>query len=365
MAAVPMVVSGSLLLAMLAGSARADEPAKARTAREQAARSATDESAVAAAKRGDLPQTTFTLESINNPPPREVKVKSFAPNGLYRLMAAKFPVYRNKFVAVLRMQPPKSSGVRNALMASAAYPSASFGDRTIFSTPADYSSRTPPYEAQWAEKFAAIVDRVPADHRPPQEVIDFFTNPKLSQEQFEQDDRRAIALVIGADSAEQAETRAKGLLTLLDWGVSRPLQLEIWKQREEYLAQLATERRAVDETAKKLGPQRAVLDSLGEAPTAKLIDLTVARVGVEARIQSLSKHPAADGLQKNLFEAEAELAEIDAQIALHNDLNAYRHARRELSRVEQELSAETAALATFAPIALVDNEIQIHETGDK
>lgn len=273
-------------------------------------------------------------------------------------------MFQHKFVVSIRIQSRARTAVRYTWMREAVYSAASFGDRTIFGTPTYSRSRSTPYEAQWPGKFAAIVNQVPVDERPSQEVIDFFTNPQLSRVEFDQlASRPNMSLRFGAESAEQGETLAKGLLKLLDWGVSRPLQLMVWRQREEHLAERATAQQAVDKATQKLGPHVTVLASLNEAPTAKLVDLTVARVGVEARIQSLSKHPVAAGLEKNLLEAQAELAEIDAQINLLNDLNVYRAARMDLRRVDSLLREDTEALAIFAPITIEDGPIVILEPG--
>ena len=107
-----------------------------------------------------------------------------------------------------------------------------------------------------------------------------------------------------------------------------------------------------------------MLESLSEPPTEKLVDLTVARVGVEARMKSLEGNQIESKTQaERVYEAKAELAEIDAKIALLNDLNAYRNVKTKLRSLEQDIQAETADLATFAPIKLVDNQVLILATG--
>ena len=152
----------------------------------------------------------------------------------------KYVISESKFIASFKIENRKYRSWRSATMESRVYPLSSFGTRTIFGPPSSGGTPGVPPEAQWPEKFAAIVANVPAKELPAPEVVEFFTNPKLNKKQFDQIDTPEVMLFVGGDTAEEAEERVIGLLTLLDWGVSRPLQLEIWQRRRRIYREAAS-----------------------------------------------------------------------------------------------------------------------------
>jgi hypothetical protein len=349
---VRMLFGGCLMLAMLASniSQGAEE-----------GKDIADE-----AKVGD---EVFTLESVSNPPQREIKFEhSTIPDPAQSRNVPPDWIYQNKFVVSIRLEVRRSVG-RAETAESSVFPLSIYEGDSIFGTSTGPNRR----EMSWPERFAALLEQVPKEQKPAPEIVAYFTNLKPNQIRVERTNvsRSGSSSIVcwsfrfGADSAEQAEAIAKGLLTMFDWGLSRPLQLEVWKRRAGYVEQHAAAQRAVQETGDRLGPHRALLGRATESPTKQLIELTIERVGVEARIKALDQNPPVAILQKNLLEANAELAEIDAKMKLLNDLGAYRTAKYELERVETYLRNETFQLAAFAPVPLIDNQVQIIATGSK
>lgn len=244
-----------------------------------------------------------------------------------------------------------------------------------------------------------MISRIPAQRLPAKEQLEFIDSPKLMQFlSFPTSPQRSSqgaeeTFQLFAVTPEQAESRIRALLTVFDHGFSRPLQVELLKQRMKYCASLVESNEkvpAASDTADKLA---AMLKNYEEYTPDLLAGLRVQQLqmevdlaGVKARISACDKLLANKDAGKERLRqiedakvaAEIELAGFEARRAKSAEFVAKVKERNELTSQFEKASKSAALLrsqrdrllksikgideeiAAFAPVRLVDDRVTIH-----
>lgn len=171
-----------------------------------------------------------------------------------------------------------------------------------------------------AQAMERMLAQIPTERAPTKADREFFSSTEID---------KYVSTIVGGfrsertfmllgSTAEQAELRAQTLLTILDQGFSRPIQLRLFKLREAQCQQAAEQKRKI-----------------AEAETAlKMID------------QELEKYAdftpdTLAGVRVQQFQADAELAGLRAKIEAYEKLLA--KANRAGGQFQQLSDAKTAA----------------------
>jgi hypothetical protein len=196
---------------------------------------------------------------------------------------------------------------------------------------------------------------------------------------------------------KECETRAKTLLTILDYGFTRPIQQHLLTQRQELDAKLATtqaNREATNAELARLAKElkdysdysEDILPGLRQQQMALEVDLAGTTARIEACNLLLAKPTDKGGLSQERrgtvedtkIQAEISLAGFQSQRAKLEEFVKKAKTRAELDvrqlMAEQRVSVLTneiatlqgrileteAQLAYFAPVTVVDDKIVVH-----
>jgi hypothetical protein len=235
----------------------------------------------------------------------------------------------------------------------------------------------------WPAAFQDLVERMPAERRPSEGVVKLFTGEEIAL-RFHDGQRsgisnprqlRELSLQLWATSPEEAEQMAGGLLTMLDWGVSRTAQLQLWQQLEKTKAEVVRLQQVVAEQTKDVdtltadaAEQRALRTETGRTALASLrVELLVERSGARARIAACDKLVAAgrlsagrqEQIEKERVAAEIQLASLDARLQSIQAAYSLDQSKRQLQGEESGIAALQNGLEYFAPPKLENNTVLI------
>jgi hypothetical protein len=200
---------------------------------------------------------------------------------------------------------------------------------------------------------------------------------------------RALS-VLGA-TPEQAEQRAKALLTILDQGFSRPSQIALFKLREQACEQFRDSQQKAEAAEKEHQSMVAELKQYADFPNDTLTGLRVQLfqweaelAGLQAKVEACDKllaaGPAAERrkqIEEAKVAAQIELAGCEARRAKSASFIAKVKQREEVAsktnaasgslasaqRAQSQITARIKRideeLATFAPVHLVDDTVII------
>jgi len=242
---------------------------------------------------------------------------------------------------------------------------------------------------------------VPADRLPAKELQELFASPTFVPRLFNLpgevdstvDGNWERRLRLLASTPEEAELRSRALLSAIDQGYSRPIQLHLWRQRiahcDELRAvdgQIPTQKMEVSTLTDKLREFQEFPPELLADLRVQLLQMEVDLAGVKARLALWEKLLAANaGKEERLQQittakeaAEVELAGIEARraksaefvgkvkerIALQDQLLTAQQtslsSQKRRSLLQREIEQLDQELAGFSPVQLVDNRITIH-----
>jgi hypothetical protein len=284
-----------------------------------------------------LPSAPLTNEQIENPPKREIKIELLTEplkrtfNGRYATLA------EQRFMATLQFALPELvSGDPRAVDSShKLYALQYLGDAMLLSPSRSGSSRT------LRESFARFIKETPED-RLPQEARDFFTAEEVnfgfvivggintsdfrlsSRERESGDGKAMLDIRVLGKTAEQCEQRARALVTMFDYGFSRPLQREILARRDEQAVKFTNYQQdylRIGEEASALTKSLAAYADLSNEMLTGLQlqqrESEIALAGVKSRLAACEKAlaKAQEGASRertNQIEAAKLAAEFDA-----------------------------------------------------
>jgi hypothetical protein len=239
-----------------------------------------------------------------------------------------------------------------------------------------------------------LVKNAPEERRPNQADIAYFLGPAPFTWRFDRKEKVYREFLIAAPTAELAERRARALLTLLDQGFSRTLQLALYekldttcKRLQELQAAIdkytTEEEQLADESKQYAGFKADMLEPV----RLQELQLEIELAGIKARIAGCDKVLAQPGLdaerKKNVEDlkiaAEIELLAIDARRAkaaeilakvkestrvaiqhaqvnamLRKSINDYKQAANQIAKIHEEMR-------WFAPLPLMEDKIIVQE----
>jgi hypothetical protein len=243
------------------------------------------------------------------------------------------------------------------------------------------------------DSFEAAIAAVPADQRPEPELARYFTSDEIaflfrpgrpysdpngatvSTRGGRVSAQIIVPIELLAASADQAEQVATGFLQILDWGICRQAQLEVFTLRNKAAS-------SWEEAKQKLVQEEkgAILDVLppgqrnhlwsGEIAktlNAQRVQLLVDQAGIRAKVQTCERLLAREGMtpdRRNTLEderlkAEVDLASVEARLAAISATFAVASAEVRVRSLENDVGNIERELHRFAPPALVDGAVVI------
>jgi hypothetical protein len=368
--------------------------------------------------RGDDPKpdappdpcvTDLTLERLDNPPERKTKfVQADEPHKI----PLNVKLIDQKFAAIIRIELPNNRG--NAFGSESngrSFGRAGVGrSLPIFPRDPDYEeflslqsirgrfflqpNVSPDGQRYFNEGLDEAMKRmlahIPAEHPPGKADREFFASAEVDKyvSTFAGGSRSERAFVLLAATAEEAEQRAKTLLTILDQGFSRPIQLWLFKQRQEKCQQAEEQkhkRAAADQQLKMIGEE---LQKYADYTPDTLPGLRVQQFQADAELAGLkAKIAAYEKILKDkergspLFDAKttaeidllscearrATLVEIIGKIKLREELmekqtaavTTRKRAAEGIDAISQSIRRIDEDITAFGPVRLIDDQVTI------
>jgi hypothetical protein len=349
--------------------------------------------------------TDLTLEKLDNPPERKTKYEVVEEVGKERLVDVK--AADQKFVAVVRIKLPRTTGDPFAEINDANYGRQAMaldrpGDRNkelLHLQLLEDTLLLSPHNglivvSKMHDSFQRMLSYVPEDRPPSKKEREFLSASIISRyivQPRERNSRLRELHVLGS-TAEEAEQRARALLTMLDQGFSRPLQMGLFKVRITFcegLREAREKHKAATKswemlTARLKGYEEFTPDMLAGLRVQQL-QLEVDLAGVKAKIATCEKlltkmvdlerrKPIEDAkiaaeIELSGFEARrAKSAEFVAKVKERNQITEHHmDAGSSMQNLSQTISYFTHAIhgideeiAAFGPVQLVDDRVTIH-----
>ena len=203
----------------------------------------------------------------------------------------------------------------------------------------------------------------------------------------------AREFVIFAETPEVVATRARDLITLFDYGLSRTMRLALFEKRANLCESLAADleelqeiKKSLAELTKSMAAYEGVTPDMADALRLQALQHEVDVAGVKARLAAcdklLERRPALDVGRRQRVEdvqitAEIELAGFQARKVILDELikkvstkTEYLERRSELSQTgtrllheidgdQRDIASVDAEIERFAPLPLVDDQITI------
>lgn len=321
-------------------------------------------------------ETKWTRELVESPPSRELQFEETAESHFMELPRAHVKLLELKAMATVRFIIPQQSQPRSADLEPSIY--GVVPDSWLrFLQPGQFHLPMPGPPGQkhitLGDVMQELIDSMPVEQRPSEEVTRYFTSDTiatrfLAEWEVErtleggQELQRRVQLL--ARSPEEARAVASGLVKIIDWSVSRPIQLHVLTQRPPRLEGVTKAKEKLEQLTRQLGVESDDVAGLGSFPdsTTKThlrtlsVELIVERAGIQARLDACEKLLA--GELSATQRARAEQQQLDAQI----DLAAVETKRKtvqatfdlagansNLQRATALLRAVDDALEQFAP----------------
>jgi hypothetical protein len=360
--------------------------------------------------------TDLTEEKLNSPPERKTKYEVVEEAQKMRLSNVK--LVDQKFVAILRIQLPTERGnqppTARYLTDEAGLRSLEYVEtHSLGSTPFLGNGNTSAgrQSEPWLNR---LVQHLPADRGPDKATRDFLASPESlryihlpgevrddhgepppfrgSKLRSETKKQRWISIL--ATTPEEAEQRSRDLLSVMDYGFSRPIQVALFGERmkrckeyEEFKRQLPLAQKSAENVGEKLKDYQEFTPDLLPGLRVQQLQLDVDLAGVKARIATCEKLMAAarggkperlQNIEDAKVAAEIELAGFEARRAKSGEFVTKVKERIELAsqrdnaekaiiRLKENvrlsmshLKEIDAELVDFAPVQIVDDRVTIH-----
>lgn len=241
-----------------------------------------------------------------------------------------------------------------------------------------------------SQAMERMLAHIPAERPPAKADREFFASPEMDKYVSTLtgggEPKRTFVL-LGA-TAEESEQRAKTLLTILDQGFSRPIQLRMFKFREAQCQKAEQQKQklaATDEELKRIGEE---LQKYADFTPDTLPGLRVQQfqadaelAGLKAKIAAFEKILQDKERGSPLFDAKttaevdllscearrATIAGIIAKIKLRSELMEKQSAAvadrddaaASVASLAKRISGIDDDIAAFAPVRLTDNRVTI------
>ena len=351
----------------------------------------------------DVTVTDLTEEKLNNPPKREIKVERLEEPRKRKLTKPDPKLFEQKYAATFRMTTPANGhnliyGFSDKGVAALEY----IGGIPLLYPRGNPSARsTSSAHGNPSESLGRMVKFLGSSESPAKSELDFFSDPKTMEGMWSispfQNVERAIPggwdFFVSGATPEEAETRAKALMALLDQGACRPIQLALLKRRESLCVELRDQRKVTETARQTINSAQEALKSYADFMPDMLSNLRVQQLqldvelaGVKARVATcerfLAQQPAVKAERRNQIEdlkvtAEIELSGFEARrmkseefigkvktrIELGSKLSTaefhLNSSRDAAESLEQQIKKMDARVYAYAPFPLVDNKITI------
>lgn len=263
--------------------------------------------------------TTWTKEKIDNPPAREIEFEVLKTVERRKLFRADAKVLEHKYVAQVRLKLPdrrRSDLFREAELSELVR----FGDRSIVNSLIQINESRAP-----SKSLQAISERVPEDQRAKLDELKFFTSDDVDQGYLLLTRQVPILFIsdfqILARTKEEAERRATTLVALVDWGVTRPIQLKLLERHKaqaqaypKHQARLLAAEAELARLQKQLGEYAGVTGEMLGSLQSQQSQLDVDVAGVKARLEACDARLKADAKPEQ--RAQLEAIKLSAEIEL-------------------------------------------------
>lgn len=350
----------------------------------------------------DVTVTDVTEEKLNHPPKREIKFERLTKPLKQKLTKADPKLFEQKYLARFELAvPPDSDNFSFSSYCRDRYgyiPKVALLGQILLVRP---GSGLGGGNSTAADSFSEMIKALPTMDSPAKEEREFFSTFKYTEGMLtvvpgysNTSSSKALAwqITILGINPELVELRAKALLTILDSGSCRPMQLQIFKKREPLCEQLREQRKAEQKALQTINAAQEELKSFADFTPDMLSNLRVQQLqlevdlaGVKARIAACDRLLAGNALKPERrsqvedvkVAAEIEFSGFEARLSKSNEfigkvkakvdllgksLNAEsqrRVASNKIRGLEQEINAIDAAIRVFAPLPLVDNKIVV------
>ncbi len=345
----------------------------------------------------DVTVTDLTEEKLNNPPKREIKFERLTEPLKRKLTKPDPKLFEQKYVARFDLELPDNGSYYAQVMArDVSVAQLSQLDERFLIAP-DHASGP----NSVSESFVRMIKALPTDGSPAKAEREFFANPETGVmldfipvwAPDQKPSRYSTwSFTILGSTPEQLELRCKALLTILDQGACRSIQLSIFKKREPLCVQLREQRKATEASLRTWNSVQEQMKSYANLTPDMLSGLRVQQLqlevdlaGVKARIaacERLLAQPALKPERRSQIEdvkvsAEIEFSGFEARrtksdefigkvttkIDLLNKLSTIEDNRKAaLDKVrawEREIKKIDAAIHAYAPLPLVDNKVTV------
>jgi hypothetical protein len=319
-----------------------------------------------------LPAPPLTKERIDNPPARELKVEQLSEPLKRPLNRPQPALVEQKYVAIVQLQLPVVERDYSSIVHSShrLYDLQRLGN-TFLLAPSGGSFNDEPLSTQ----LSRLMEEIPEDAVPKADQ-DFFRSAevdigfvKLSNNvsgRFSSTrDANAASkpfqqFQILGKTAQECEQRSRALLTILDHGFSRPLQLELLARRSEQAEVFAKRQEDYLRTKDTIPALQKSLEEYSDLSNDMQTGLRLQQreaeikiAGTKARLAACEKlltqkdHPPerARLIENSKTAAEIELADLEAQHAKAIELVAKVNARIGLSAQLEQASKSVPDMA--------------------
>jgi hypothetical protein len=254
------------------------------------------------------------------------------------------------------------------------------------------------FQKSVSEYFSTVLRAIPKEVQPEPLVREFFVSENVDkgflQVKGRQEDNESgtIEFQIMARDKASAEKLAAGLLHILDWGVSRPIQLSLWEERELWDREITRIQSEQERTRKELAETQTKLDESKDFSSESLTDLRTQQrllqvdiAGAKARGEACDLLLNKGGLSADRSDqilnlkitAEIDLAGLIAKKGVLDELvsatnnkksleSSLRTKQRELDSFDNPLNLAKryqkliqGGIKKFGPLPLVDGKITI------
>jgi len=377
-----------------------------------------------AAPAADPTVTTWTKEKIEDPPKREIKYErieqplerdfqlstSDAEN-LIRVGARAQSPFQGDVNSEAEQKRRQRAGALRAAMQK--LPEQEFVALIRLSAPAPYWSgywlrnlniqneeilllhrfgpeQNPLIRATYVESLADHIKQIPINRLPSADELAFFASPAVDAGYLAKGPgpkESTWEVRIFAPTADEAEQRARTLLTILDYGRSRPIQLIALKEHERLSATLGEQQRKLKAAEAEIAAIDSGLERYADyqpdmLPALRLqqMQLDVDIAGVKARLDAIKAQTEPNlrpTITSLLLTAEIELIGFEARrkksnelitnVRKKSELNDKRRtiidklntALRDSGFTRKAMERYVTLLDTFSPPPLVDGKVII------
>ena len=356
------------------------------------------------AEATDPTATQWTLEKLENPPPREIKFERLETELEKKLIHPDPKLLEQKYVATVRLERRKAW--KNFV-----------GDKLSFEQfGIERKTALLPYlkdvelfgrggglakPEKLFKGFERLMQQIPEDRRDKvKETWEFFASARVDEGYVvvevafsgESPESRTFftQLRVLASTPEIAEQRAVALLYLLDQGVSRPIEMELFKRREIIAAEWRTNQQSLSAADTKFSELNKQLSTYADYTGDMLTGLRLQNLQLEvdlarakARLATcealLKREPLPPSIRESMahekLKTEIDIAGIEAgqaksqdlitqvkaKSALLSQIDTVTRERTSLRRDEEDrrslLVYLDAEIGMYAPLPLVDGKV--------